>query len=119
MIQVITIPDRKYNAYRFSSDWIRKHIFPGGHLPSVGVLCKALAVTSLNLNKMDNFALSYAKTLSCWREALLNRKEKVLELGYDEHFLRKWDYYFAYCQAGFATRIIDLTQLVLEKPGRG
>jgi cyclopropane-fatty-acyl-phospholipid synthase len=118
VIQVITIPDRKYNAYRYSSDWIRKYIFPGGHLPSVGALGKALAVSSLNLNNLDNHGFDYAITLGRWRQTLLARKEQALALGYDENFLRKWEYYFAYCQAGFATRIIDLTQLVLEKPDR-
>lgn len=118
VIQVITIPDRKYNAYRFRSDWIRKHIFPGGHLPSIGALGKALAVSSLILSKLDNHGLDYARTLGCWRQTLLACKEQVTALGYNENFLRKWDYYFAYCQAGFAARIIDLTQLVLDKPGQ-
>ncbi|MCW8858283.1 MAG: DUF1365 family protein [Deltaproteobacteria bacterium] len=120
VVQVITIPDRKYNAYRFSSDWIRKHIFPGGHLPSVGALAKAMAADStLHIDRLDNYAQDYAQTLDLWRQRLLEKKQQILELGYDENFLRKWDYYFAYCQAGFNARVIDLAQLVLEKPGRG
>lgn len=117
VIQVITIPDRKYNAYRFSSDWIRKHIFPGGHLPSLGAMAAAMAADShLIIANLENYGLDYARTLANWRQTLLEKRQQILELGYDENFLRKWDYYFAYCQAGFATRIIDLAQLVLQKP---
>lgn len=117
VIQVITIPDRKYANYRYNSDWIRKHIFPGGHLPSVGALAKAMAAGSqLNLDSLEHYAADYARTLELWRKTLLAKKQQVLDLGYDEQFLRKWEYYFAYCQAGFAARIIDLAQLVLEKP---
>lgn len=120
VIQVITIPDRKYSAYRYSSDWIRKHIFPGGHLPSVGVLAKAMAAeSSLNIISLKQYGLDYARTVAIWRQALLARPQQILQLGYDETFLRKWDYYFAYCQAGFAAQIIDLAQLVLQKPDRG
>ncbi|MDT8440477.1 MAG: DUF1365 family protein [Desulfuromonadales bacterium] len=117
VIQVITIPDRKYNSYRFSSDWIRKHIFPGGHLPSVGAMSKAIAAeTSLNIDQLDQHGLHYAATLDRWRQTLLRRQEELFTMGFDEHFLRKWEYYFAYCQAGFAAGIIDLTHLVLDRP---
>lgn len=119
VIQVITIPDRKYDAYRLSSDWIRKHIFPGGHLPSIGAIAKAMAASSFILTRLDQYGLDYSKTLVLWRQTLLEKRQRVLELGYDERFLRKWDYYFSYCQAGFDARIIDLAQLVLEKPKPG
>ncbi|HEY5673399.1 MAG TPA: DUF1365 family protein [Malonomonas sp.] len=120
VIQVITIPDRKYTAYRYSSDWIRKHIFPGGHLPSVGVLAKAMASGSrLNIERLEQYGLDYARTLAIWRQTLLAKRQQIIALGYDEHFLRTWDYYFAYCQAGFEARIIDLAQLVLQKPENG
>jgi len=118
VIQVITIPDRKYQAYRYSSDWIRKHIFPGGHLPSVGILAKAIAGASkLRISSLEQYGLDYAKTLDIWRQTLLEKRQEILALGYDENFLRKWDYYFAYCQAGFDAQIIDLAQMVVEKPG--
>jgi cyclopropane-fatty-acyl-phospholipid synthase len=117
VIQVITIPDRKYTAYRYSSDWIRKHIFPGGHLPSVGVLAREITAGShLILNQLEHFGLDYVRTLACWRDTLLTRRHEIAQLGYDDNFLRKWDYYFAYCMAGFSARIIDLAQLVVEKP---
>ncbi|MBW2520411.1 MAG: DUF1365 family protein [Deltaproteobacteria bacterium] len=117
VIQVITMPDRKYLAYRFSSDWIRKHIFPGGHLPSLGALAKAMAANStLNIASFEHFGDHYAKTLDRWRQTLLARRQEILAMGYDEHFLRKWEYYFAYCRAGFAAKVIDLAQIVLDKP---
>jgi len=117
MIQVITIPDRKYNAYRYSSDWIRKHIFPGGHVPSIGAMTKAMAESStLQLDNLEQHGSDYAETLDRWRQTLLARREEILGLGYDDAFLRKWEYYFAYCQAGFAANIIDLAQMVLIKP---
>lgn len=116
-IQVITIPDRKYKAYRYSSDWIRKHIFPGGHVPSVGAITKAMASGStLHLDNLEQHGQDYAETLERWRQTLIDRREEILALGYDDAFLRKWEYYFAYCQAGFAASIIDLAQMVLSKP---
>jgi cyclopropane-fatty-acyl-phospholipid synthase len=117
VIQVITIPDRKYDSYRTSSDWIRKHIFPGGHLPSLGAMAKAMGSTDLTMDRLENYGLDYARTLDVWRETLHAQRQRIFELGYDERFLRKWEYYFAYCQAGFTNRIIDLAQLEMDKPG--
>ena len=117
VIQVITIADRKYAAYRFSSDWIRKYIFPGGHLPSVGALANAMGSASrLRIESLEHFGLDYARTLAIWRQTLLDKRAQLHVLGYDDKFVRTWDYYFAYCQAGFAARVIDVAQLVLEKP---
>jgi len=119
VIQVITIPDRKYTAYRYSSDWIRKHIFPGGHLPSIGAMTTAVEhASTLHMVELEQYGSDYAQTLDCWRRTLLSRRQEILQLGYDEVFLRKWEYYFAYCQAGFAAQIIDLAQMVLIKPAR-
>jgi len=117
VLQVITIADQRYNAYRFSSDWIRKHIFPGGHLPSVEVMTQARTSRS-NLEQLglEQRGLDYARTLEHWRERLLTHKEEVLRQGYDEEFLRTWDYYFCYCQAGFRARMIDLSLLTMGKP---
>ena len=115
VIQVITIPDRKYDAYRTSSDWIRKHIFPGGHLPSLGAMTEAMKHSRLTLSRLENYGLDYARTLDLWRQTFLAKRQEILALGYDEKFLRKWEYYFSYCQAGFTNRIIDLAQLELDK----
>ena len=117
VIQVITIPDRKYNAYRYSSDWIRKHIFPGGHLPSMGAIQQAISKNSdLSLEGVDRYAADYAETLERWRQTLLAERQAIQSMGFDEAFIRKWEYYFAYCHAGFKAQIIDLVQIVLNKP---
>lgn len=114
VIQVITIADHKYNSYRYSSDWIRKHIFPGGHLPSIGVMNAILGKsTTLRIHKLENHPGDYARTLDMWRNTFLAKKQQYLEMGFDETFIRKWDYYFSYCEAGFHSGLIDLTQLVL------
>ncbi|MCA1796202.1 MAG: DUF1365 family protein [Geobacteraceae bacterium] len=119
VVQVITIPDHKYESYRTSADWIRKHIFPGGHLPSLGAIAKAMGSSALTMSRLENYGLDYARTLDLWRQTLLQKREIIFQLGYDEVFLRKWEYYFAYCQAGFTNRIIDLAQLELDKPHSG
>ena len=117
VIQVITIPDYKYNAYRFSSDWIRKHIFPGGHLPSPGAMQEAIIQNSdLSLDETSGHAADYAETLQRWRQTLLSKREEIMAMGYDESFIRKWEYYLAYCHAGFCAEIINLLQMVLNKP---
>ncbi|MEZ5307121.1 MAG: DUF1365 family protein [Pyrinomonadaceae bacterium] len=118
VIQVITIPDERYNVYRFRSDWIRKHIFPGGHLPSVEILKKAVAQKSdLQWVENENRAADYARTLAFWRENLFANRDQILNHGFDEDFMRTWDYYFASCEAGFAAPIIGLHVITLEKPG--
>lgn len=117
VIQGITIPDQRYDAYRGGCDWIQKHIFPGALLPSLTAMCAALTRnTSLVVESVENIGAHYAPTLRLWREALLAKAEKVKALGFDEHFLRTWDYYFSYCEAGFATRTLGDLQLVLTRP---
>ncbi|BCA79298.1 DUF1365 family protein [Desulfuromonas sp. AOP6] len=119
-IQVITIADRKYETYRTSSDWIRKHIFPGGHVPSPGAISAAVRNhSSLAIEEVENYGRHYARTLDIWRRTLLKRQGEIHALGFDDSFVRKWDYYFAYCQAGFTAGLIDLAQFVLNKPNRG
>lgn len=117
-IQVITIPDARYARYCRSSDFIRKHIFPGGHLPSLEALTSAVeANTSLAVEQVEDIGRHYATTLRAWRERFLAARHAVRELGFDETFIRKWEYYFCYCEAGFATRIINTLQLVLRSNG--
>ena len=118
VLQVITMPDQKYDAYRQGSDWIRKHIFPGGHLPSIGAMAKAMGARSrLNITRMQDIGLDYARTLKLWRLALLARSDEALRLGFDRDFLRKWEYYFCYCEAGFRSRTVRNYQLLLSRTG--
>ncbi len=118
VLQVITIPDQRYEAYRFASDWIQKHIFPGGLLPSLTVLSREMTRDSrLFVEDLENIGIHYARTLREWRERFMAHREEVRALGFDESFLRAWEYYLAYCGAGFAERVLNNLQLVLTRAG--
>ena len=89
-LQVITIPDQRYDAYRRGVDWIQKYIFPGGHLPSLTALSDAMTRHShLVVERLDNIGIHYARTLREWRERFLARRDEVEKLGFDETFIRK------------------------------
>jgi cyclopropane-fatty-acyl-phospholipid synthase len=118
VVQVISMPDQKYEAYRLGSDWIRKHIFPGGHLPSLGAMVRAMSArTRLGVTRLDDIGPHYARTLRMWRESFLAHAREIRGLGFDETFLRKWEYYFSYCEAGFACRTVRNYQLQLSRMG--
>lgn len=116
VLQVITMPDQRYDAYSKGTDFIQKYIFPGGHLPSIS---KILEVTSkhtrLNLNHLEEFTEDYAKTLNIWHENFEKKLEQVKNLGFDEYFIRMWKMYLNYCEAAFLTRNINLHQLVFTR----
>lgn len=116
VLQVITIPDQRYNAYRRSTDWIQKHIFPGGLLPSLTALTRAMTRQSnLFIESLENIGPHYAPTLRTWRERFEAQRGKLIDMGFDETFIRKWRYYFCYCEAGFATRTTNDLHLVLTR----
>jgi cyclopropane-fatty-acyl-phospholipid synthase len=115
-LQAITIPDDRYEHYTNSSDFIRKHIFPGGHLPSPEIL-ENMRQEHTSLKELDNFEFGpdYAETLRRWRFNFFASLEKVRSLGFDDRFIRKWHYYLAYCEAGFDTGMIHVRQICYEK----
>lgn len=116
MLQAITIPDQRYDRYRSSIDFIQKYIFPGGALPSLGAIQAATGrCTGLVLTQLEDYAQHYARTLACWRDRFFSRLDEVKQLGFDERFVRTWDYYLSYCEAGFRERQIGLAHLVFEK----
>ncbi len=116
VLQVITIPDERYEAYRRSPDWIQKHIFPGGVLPSRAILATAMGkAAGLRVERADSIGRHYPATLRAWRQGFNASAEDLNRMGFDAAFQRKWNYYFAYCEAGFATGYIDDWQLVLGK----
>jgi cyclopropane-fatty-acyl-phospholipid synthase len=116
-VQTIAIPEQRYRSYRRSEDWIRRHIFPGGLLPSVGEITRVCAEqTNLGLYRLDEIGPHYVATLRHWRERFLGRLDEVRELGFDERFCRTWEFYLAYCEAAFASRAIRNVQLVLARP---
>jgi cyclopropane-fatty-acyl-phospholipid synthase len=117
IIQGITIPDQRYEAYRRGCDWIQKHVFPGALLPSLTAMCDALTRhTNLVVEDVENIGIHYSRTLREWRDALVAKKDQVRAQGFDDAFLRTWEYYFSYCEAGFATRTLGDLQLVLTRP---
>ena len=117
VLQTITIPDHRYDRYRKGCDWIQKHIFPGGHLPSLGALCRAMAENSrFFVEHLENIGIHYARTLREWRLRFERNVDKVAELGFDRTFQRKWLYYLSFCEAAFGTRSLGNLQLVLTRP---
>jgi cyclopropane-fatty-acyl-phospholipid synthase len=117
-LQTITIPDQHYDVYRKETDWIQKHIFPGGHLPSLTAISGAMTNhSSLTINHVENIGVNYARTLREWRRRFLDNIDTVSRMGFDRKFQRKWIYYFACCEAGFAARVLGNVQIVLNRPG--
>lgn len=118
VLQVITIPDQRYEGYRRSTDWIQKHVFPGGHLPSLSAIVDAMTARSrFFVEQVDNIGIHYAQTLREWRARFDAARPQVRALGFDETFLRKWHYYLCYCEAAFDARVLNNLHLVLTRPG--
>ena len=116
VLQVITMPEDRYKIYRRASDWIQKYIFPGATVPSLQVISDAIAKNStLEIESMENIGPFYAPTLKYWRENFLANVERIQQLGFDQKFVRKWDYYFSYCEAAFMTRTLNVLQMVLTR----
>lgn len=115
-MQIITMPDQRYDAYCRGTDFIQKYIFPGGHLPSVAKLLETTSRhTRLNLLHMEEFTEDYAKTLRLWNENFHAQLGEVKKLGFDEYFIRMWRMYLTYCEAAFLTRNINLVQVVFTR----
>jgi len=118
LLQTITIPDERYDFYRRTVDFIQKYIFPGGCLPSLSVIDRSIArVTDFRVAHTEDFAADYARTLRAWREAFHQSAGAIRQLGFNETFLRTWDYYFCYCMAGFLEEQIGVAQLLLSRGG--
>ncbi|MCO5601575.1 hypothetical protein L7F22_055698 [Adiantum nelumboides] len=118
VVQVITIPEERYDAYRSSSDFIKEYIFPGGCLPAFSTLTAAMtAASSLCVEHMENIGIHYYHTLLEWRQRFNANKSTILQLGFSEKFLRMWEYYFNYCAAGFHSCTLGVAQIVFSRPG--
>ena len=117
-LQVITFPDVSYEPQRRSANWIQTYIFPGGLLPSLAAIERSLHGTHLLVRRVDDIAPSYVRTLGAWRSRFLEQQGTVRAMGFDDRFIRMWDYYLSVSEASFATGITQDLQIVLEK-GRG
>ena len=116
VLQVITIAEDRLASYRRRPDFIQRFIFPGGFLPSRGLLLKMANEAGLALRSEEGFGLSYARTLGAWRQRFERAWPAIAKLGFDERFRRLWTYYLSYCEAGFLEEVIDVGLFVLARP---
>lgn len=117
LVQAITINDRLYRRARDEVDFIKRYIFPGSCIPAITALVGAATRASdLQLIHLDDIGPDYAITLRRWREAFLSRLDEVRAQGYTEPFIRLWEFYFAYCEGGYAERALGDVHLLMAKP---
>ncbi len=116
-LQVITCPDPLFESFKNGVDWIQKYIFPGSILPSVAAINASINKTSdFTLLDLKDIGLDYATTLNIWHKEFNSRLTEVKKLGFDDHFIRKWNYYLCYCEAAFDMRHINVMQMVYSMP---
>jgi cyclopropane-fatty-acyl-phospholipid synthase len=119
LLQAITIEDHRYAQALGSVDFIKRHVFPGSFIPSISAMLAAKARASdLALTRLEDFGDSYARTLAAWRARFMARLGEVRAQGFDERFIRMWEFYLAYCEGGFRERSIGVAHLLLAKPGQ-
>jgi cyclopropane-fatty-acyl-phospholipid synthase len=117
-LQAISVPDHRFEDYARHCDWIQRYIFPVSLLASLHHVTGAMSrVSRLGVHHLEDIGPHYALTLARWRQAFLSKRERVKALGFDDRFIRMWDFYLAACQAYFATRRLGDLQLVLTRPG--
>lgn len=114
-LQIITIADRHFDFYRSRPDFIQRYIFPGGMLPSPGRLVREIKETGLRFDGMEGFGQSYAQTLNRWNDRFQDAWDRIQTMGFDTRFKRMWEYYLAYCEAGFRAGSIDVNRVTLTK----
>ena len=114
-LQSITFPDAAYETQRRGANWIQTYIFPGGLCPSLAVIERATRDTRLLIRGVADIAPHYARTLRAWRARFMDQVEAVHRLGFDDRFVRMWEYYLALSEVGFATGISQDLQIVFEK----
>jgi len=116
-IQAITIADQHYEDARKAVDFIQRYIFPGSCIPSISALLAAATKSSdLKMVHLEDITPHYCRTLAYWREQMFDKREQILKLGLDDQFMRTWDYYFSYCEGGFAEQQIGTVQILMSKP---
>ena len=117
LLQAITIADQQYETAKHSVDFIQRHIFPGGCIPSIAAMSSSIAgATDMRIFHLEDIGPHYVTTLRAWRENLLNNRAKIQSLGYSDEFIRMWEFYFCYCEGGFTERAISNVHILLTKP---
>jgi cyclopropane-fatty-acyl-phospholipid synthase len=118
VLQAIVMPERNYQRYLNSVDFIRRYVFPGGNLPTLASMLDSAGRSSdLRMVHAEDLAPHYAETLKRWRVAFQSRLQDVLDQGYPQRFIRLWTFYLCYCEAAFAERQIGVLQVQFDKPG--
>ena len=113
-IQAITIDDNIFDRYKTKKDFIQKYIFPGGFLPSKGIINKYVSENGLTIKSYDSYADHYSNTLVMWRNEFNKKWDLIKKQGFDLTFKRMWEFYLSYCEAGFKSKNIDLIQFSLQ-----
>ncbi len=113
-IQTIVIAEDLFDRYRRNTDFIQQYVFPGGMLPSRASFKECAAKAGLRIEQEFTFGADYAKTLCLWRDSFNQKLNEVRQLGFDEAFIRLWNFYLMYCAAGFTERNIDVVQFTLS-----
>ena len=115
-IQAITVRDDWYDPRQRQVDFIKRYIFPGSFIPAISTLSGAAAGTDLRMMHLEDQTPHYAETLKRWRLRFLENEDELRRLGFDEAFRRLWEFYFSYCEGGFAEAILGSVQVVWAKP---
>ena len=115
-LQTITVPDRSFEAIQDGVNWVQKYIFPGGMLPSLAAIEHSLRSTDLVIDAAQDIGAHYAITLRRWRERFISQLPAVRALGFDDRFIRIWEYYLALSEAGFLTRNTGDLQISIDRP---
>ena len=117
VLQAICVPDRRYHRTKNTEDFIRRFVFPGGYLPSIGSMVDAVSrATRLQVVGINDFSSHYAETLRQWQERFEGRRDQIVDLGLDERFIRLWQFYLVYCRAAFLERHCTVSHLALVGP---
>ena len=111
VLQIITIKDEAFNYYSKNPDFIQRYIFPGGMLPSIEILTRILKRHNLKILENNSYSEHYAGTLNKWSKSFNSSLTEVKKLGFDDKFIRMWNYYLKYCESGFKSKRIDLNQI--------
>jgi len=120
LIQAITMPDQRYQQYLKISDFIQQFIFPGSCVPSLTAMVDAITEASdLRVNHIEDIGPHYAKTLRAWLVNFMEKQDEIKSHGYSDDFIRLWEYYFCYCEAGFKERYTGVVQILMNKPAYG
>jgi cyclopropane-fatty-acyl-phospholipid synthase len=117
LLQAISMPDQRYDQYLKNRDFIQRYVFPGSCCPALSAMLGAIkSASDMKLVHLEDIGPHYARTLKLWREKFKANEDKVLALGYPARFVRMWEYYLSYCEAGFEERYLSNVQMLLARP---